>query len=445
MMDFENLRDIENSNQISKIKWLGVPAWDFLRFRISQEDDNSKKGRRKINWKDLRDILKFFTVLAGENKEKHLFLGTNVSRYLNRNGLKDPWCDPIIEFLDHKKCLKFYEGTSDSSISGWPADSVRLISSTVKYFGPQKEAEFTAKQIKALCDEYDIRAPSVSRMASTFLERWAVWVIYCKLFKILQPQSLFVVCSYGKESQIIAAKSLGIPVLELQHGVISERHFGYSFPYSYKKQAFPDFIFTYGPYWRRFVIPPISTERMIDIGFAWGNKKSETQEFNKKVVLFISQWTHGDEILNYASSFSAIASDHKIQVVVRLHPRDKIEEKRRKELENKGILIQEAQSIQPYDAIERAAIVVGVSSTMIFEAISMGKPGFIINSLIDPTYMSDVPRVDTPHHLLSLMQKGSIEDKETASLCCENFFSRCDPNKILETLGFIKNNQMQHE
>jgi hypothetical protein len=433
-MDFEEFRSIENSTEIEKIQWLGVPAWDFLRFRIAQGKGRSSNEFRYVRRNTFRGILKFIFVICGQNREKHLFLGTNVSRYLERNGFKDPWCDPIIDLLGQGNCVKFYEGAYDKRVSGWPAEFLKSIATGLRRFGPKMSAKRTAKQIKELCDKHEVPAPSVSAMAALFLDRWAVWTIYRYLLRVLQPRSMFVICSYGKEPQIIAAKSLGIPVLELQHGVISERHFGYSFPYVYKKQAFPDFLLTYGPYWRRHVSPPIANSRMIDIGFAWREMENVLSVPEKNVVLFVSQWTLSKQIFDYAREFAAIASMQGIKVVVRLHPREKITGEMIEKLQSAGVLIQEPQNIPPYAAIGNASIVVGVSSTMIFEALSMGRSAYIIRDLIDAGYISDIPRVDTPEHLLRMTQVKSTAAGDSMTSLAANFFSSFDPSRIVEIL-----------
>lgn len=50
-------------------------------------------------------------------------------------------------------------------------------------------------------------------------------------FRLRRPRAVFVICAYSHFTPIqLAAKRLGIPVIELQHGVIHESHPGYIFP-----------------------------------------------------------------------------------------------------------------------------------------------------------------------------------------------------------------------
>ena len=50
-----------------------------------------------------------------------------------------------------------------------------------------------------------------------------------KMLNKIKPKIVVVVCSYGKEDFIEACKIKQIPVVEIQHGVITKYHTGYSF------------------------------------------------------------------------------------------------------------------------------------------------------------------------------------------------------------------------
>src|SRR5690606_8728382 len=54
--------------------------------------------------------------------------------------------------------------------------------------------------------------------------------IYHKVFKKVRPKSLYIVVAYYYAPIIKAAKDLGIKVYEVQHGIITKYHLGYSFP-----------------------------------------------------------------------------------------------------------------------------------------------------------------------------------------------------------------------
>ncbi len=68
-----------------------------------------------------------------------------------------------------------------------------------------------------------------------------------------RPRAVIVLCAYQQHLAIqLAAKSLGIPVIELQHGVIHESHPGYAFPRwlnpPWRSLPVPDHLVVFGKY-----------------------------------------------------------------------------------------------------------------------------------------------------------------------------------------------------
>lgn len=57
---------------------------------------------------------------------------------------------------------------------------------------------------------------------------------------------LFLSVGYTNFGAVLAAKELNIPVVELQHGVINEQHYGYNYQYFPNTDQFPDYLLTFG-------------------------------------------------------------------------------------------------------------------------------------------------------------------------------------------------------
>src|SRR5690606_29290117 len=126
----------------------------------------------------LREFFAWLGLFEKQNRGKHLFLGVNLSRYQERDGLKDPWSDPIIDSIGRSDCIKFYAGAHDCGIDGWSTDLLKSLARITRRFGPKKKARRAAAQLKDLCSRHGVPAPSVSEMAGILLDRWAVWMIY---------------------------------------------------------------------------------------------------------------------------------------------------------------------------------------------------------------------------------------------------------------------------
>jgi hypothetical protein len=70
--------------------------------------------------------------------------------------------------------------------------------------------------------------------------------VFTRLFRIMRPRAILLTCYYGKEPAIRAAKSLGIKVIEIQHGVIGKEHPAYNVYRGLDKSCFPDHLLVFG-------------------------------------------------------------------------------------------------------------------------------------------------------------------------------------------------------
>ena len=102
-------------------------------------------------------------------------------------------------------------------------------------------------------------------VVATLKRRKAALPLFVKLLRKVKPKIVVVVVGYGKEDLIEACRSLDIPTIELQHGVISPYHPGYSYP-DRSKKFFPDYLLTFGDYWIDAADYPLEKERILSVG-----------------------------------------------------------------------------------------------------------------------------------------------------------------------------------
>lgn len=200
--------------------------------------------------------------------------------------------------------------------------------------------------------------------------------IYKKLILKLEVKTLILVVSYCKQEICQAAKELGVKVIELQHGVISKYHMGYSYPTNRGVHYFPDYLLVYGEYWIRDYIP-IAKENIINYGFEHFNNRKKALDNVEKIkneILFISQGTIGNKL---SSEFFKVASKMKqYKFKYKLHPgeyctwrKDYTDLYKASLLENVQII--DNSEIDLYYYFKKANIVVGVYSTAIYEAMGL--------------------------------------------------------------------------
>ena len=148
---------------------------------------------------------------------------------------------------------------------------------------------------------------------------------YAELFKKRKPKMIFVVVAYENQAIVAAAKDLGITVVELQHGTITDYHLGYSYPKKTRLggeiKYFPDKILTFGDYWINSETCPIDSKDIIPIGFPYF--ESQSKDFinispRKNQVLFISQGVIGKYLSKVAFELASELKGY--EVIYKLHP-----------------------------------------------------------------------------------------------------------------------------
>lgn len=199
---------------------------------------------------------------------------------------------------------------------------------------------------------------------------------YLKYFLKKKVKKIYLICSYGKEGIIAAAQDLNIEVIELQHGVINKYHIGYSFK-NKEVPYFPDKLLVFGEYWKNLDFFPLNTKIKI-YGFPYLNrniKKYEKIIKKENQVIFISQGPIGDILSKIAVSFAL--ENKNMKVIYRLHPGEFLRWKKEykelyqnRELENLEISYDNSKEI--YEYLYESNYLIGVSSTLIYEALSIG-------------------------------------------------------------------------
>ena len=61
-----------------------------------------------------------------------------------------------------------------------------------------------------------------------------------------KPKAVFAVVSYMKMGYVLAARELGVKVIEMQHGTINKSHFGYANYKNVNPNLFPNYLLAYG-------------------------------------------------------------------------------------------------------------------------------------------------------------------------------------------------------
>lgn len=227
---------------------------------------------------------------------------------------------------------------------------------------------------------------------------------YTLLFRRLKPSRLYIVSSYSWHSIIAAAKELSIEVCEFQHGVVSSGSVGYDFRYWREVPYFPDVFFAWGPDWFSQVHFPTACQRLIvgpnssQLRF----KELKGMQKNLRRLLVLTQGKRTDDLITFVRKFSDLRPEW--QVFIKLHPREEGSTKRsRIKTQDSSFLNLQVHEGDLYSALQKADVVLGQSSTSMFEAALSGSRVVMVKGKhrapVDIADICGVSVVQTPDEL----------------------------------------------
>ena len=205
-------------------------------------------------------------------------------------------------------------------------------------------------------------------------------------FKSTEAKRLFIVNAAPNSDVVLGAKRAGLKVIELQHGFISPMHRAYSYPRSWRIDAYPDEVAVWGEYWATQLRPPRNTRIRVlgptsqfieTLQRLTRNVQATTETalaLRKGRLIFTSQGALSGALLDAALKFAEALPDFKI--IYRLHPDESLKDYEaslaRYNRPDLGNL--EFSHKQPIflELLGTAEYVVGGFSTTLFEAVALG-------------------------------------------------------------------------
>ncbi len=453
---FEEFQQMEQELDLFNKVISGVRFWERIRAQIflsifekhlfgtEQSSSRQMGGKIKFYIRSLIDIRRnpFFS-----RPKEVLFVGSS-RRILTPDGFwKDIYIDPIMERLhcssiciEYDLMRKHREPALTQPLRYF--DFIKVFGSILIHLG-LKRGTYNKEDISLLetieasiYKRFDYRI-NLKRKLPKDIHRWRIFTtLYRLLLKWIRPKAVVLICSYGKEALIEAAKSLAIPTIELQHGVISPYHPGYVFPNGVIKSTFPDYLLTFGEYWKKCAKYPIPQSHILSVGYPHLESKRSltTGTRNDHQIVFISQERSGALISKFAVHLRKLLPSE-FKVVYKLHP---LEADRWKSLYPwlaKSDIEVIGTERDLYEIFKESRIQVGIFSTALFEGMAFGLSTFLIRApgieyfkpLID---MNVVHVVSTPEDLFRMIR----DDTHTTQFDVDFFFQ---PSSVKNIVSFI--------
>jgi len=260
------------------------------------------------------------------------------------------------------------------------ADAIVLATKFLKYFIffklTKDESDFI-NSINTMLGSYLGEKVDISNVLINGIKTHKVkYFLYKKLFNKIKPSCLYIVPAYGNGVIVKAAKDSNIRVVELQHGVFSHYHLGYSYPNRKEElDYFPDEFIVWGEYWKNLISLPID-EKYIKIKpfeFLEIYKKKYQDIEKKHQLVVLSQGNIGNKIAGLLVKKLALFKN--LKIIYKLHPG---EYDRYNTYEKLSELIREhgnieiVEDIDLYYLLATSKYQLGVNSTALFEGKEFG-------------------------------------------------------------------------
>ena len=191
-------------------------------------------------------------------------------------------------------------------------------------------------------------------------------------------KTLILVTHYVPMKMLITtiAKSLGIYVIELQHGNMGRYHIAYNFGHTRTMTTLPDEIFTFGNFWSENTRISANGVRLTATGMPWFNRQSRrisTAGHQKIRILFLSQEVIGRQLGNLALDLVRRLNMNHYEIIYKLHPNEYMSWQKTYEPEFVNSDIRIVTKTDLYSLLGSTDIHVGVYSTTVMESLIFDK------------------------------------------------------------------------
>ena len=386
--------EVEERYNLNKINISGIPAWPILKYRLRghyliskgvtditlAKNNKTKRSIRSVKYWFI-SLFQLLSLLFSKKNVKYCFVGFTRLENVNNKRI-DKFFDPIIKCceLEENDYLYFNNEISHPADRSDEhpivyTDIIRTFSllcgviiSPFVYLLNKKEFQ----KLNNVTTDYftkDKKAKlySILKICSFTVQR----VMYRRIFKNTKPGVIIGVSRITFLPQALAAKSVGIKVVEMQHGITLGRTPQYSGEYNPKID--PDVFCAFGNSCPLdvFGIDPL---KIVNVGWAlksYLKTSLNVEEFDPNYVLFISDPEISDYILSTVLKLASMHPD--VNFHIRRHPQERYGQKQ-------ITLIDDVQNVKDVTstecsqiAIMRYKYIVGENSSVVFEAISAGK------------------------------------------------------------------------
>jgi len=427
------LEEFERRHDVFRLTVDGISLWRLLRFEISSTMQNLGLARPSTSMGEM--IASFFSamrqfVFAPRGLE---YLGATMSsalRKFDERGWHDIYFDPVIDEIGGGAKMLFLDARGfDGNARGayrqpvfndTPVVALSAVLGRI-FQAPANGAIF--RQLSELVvSDLGLTKFTPARIRRKYsVLKWRVRA-YRLVLRRLRPRCLLVPNS-GQFALFIAANSLGIPFVEMQHGVFSENHPD-SLPASaldcgQVSMLLPDLLTVYGSYWvdrlKDSALGTLGRIRAVGAPLIESDRALRQRQFltdpDKPVVTLTSQGVGVEQVADFVAAFLRLYPG-RLQFNIRLHPSYEAGTRyydSRFPDDDRVTLWPGNSKPDTFEMIAMSDLHLSISSACHFEALGIGTPTGILalpgHELVrDLAERGDAILIDSPASLAALVK-----------------------------------------
>lgn len=220
------------------------------------------------------------------------------------------------------------------------------------------------------------REKPTSSKESLFLYKTICWSV---ILRVLRPKKILFVVWYAYQPVIVAAKKLGIPTIDLQHGSIDYAHEFYYIKNtsgSLDDYTLPDECWVYGNYWKQQLINSGWGEKNVKVFGYYLNMKSNYIENNdfSYILYTTSINTQIEKVRAHIDSIRDELIRRSMKIIISPHPMQN--SKDFVDITSDIVMLSDKDS---YELLKNCQSHVGFSSSLLWEGLHFNKPTYILN------------------------------------------------------------------
>lgn len=426
----QKIKDADNKKSIYEVKIGKWSIWPLIRYYISMHFLSAKNGtKRRRFFPYFYGMLKalsitFFHNLFMPKPQNYDYIFFYDRRQL-QEGSNVLYGNFIEKFLQNEKVLLIEYSTYFSS------RNTQIDKNTYSYFPTVffiyfvslflSKISFFRSRAEEVLSQLDI---GFSEDEKKFLIKKNAFHIACfclnkKIFKNRinrkNVKAIFLSNFNGKLAEVAAARELGVQVFELQHGIFGPKDPDYSLTYEaspYKKfTPLPDKILVYGEAWANLLLMNgyWRDDQIEAVGSAAiENCRTVTHVENSQTILFIMQPFLVD--FSYCFLSDLLQDSFKdVRICIKFHPLDDDKEEfiqhKFKKLGDNIEIYDSNHNV--YNLVKRSKLILGYSSTVLFEGVMTGVPALSIDADIQNNTVDQITGIPELNKLIPTVKKAS--------------------------------------